>query len=855
TVFYINSSGNYTWTATSSWDTDTQLAEQDITDFGFIKGLTLGNLYDVSTTSLSINDILYWTGTEWAVTATSTWDTNTGWTALTDMNLSNGYIYTGYLGSPIATSSIFVNAITKNVGIGTTSPSARLAVDGGIILTGNIMPYLASSSQNIGSSNKRFKEGWFDQLYANNMNIGSTSISGSNSAIFTINSGNTTNDLEDSIYEFERGSATPNAQIIWDSSEDAITFNLPIGIQDANELRLYEDSGSGLDYVGFKAPTTLSGNQIWILPLADGNSGEALLTDSSGTLYWGDSAGSGTIASSVPGWIPYYAAYGNVLSATSTIYFDTTQNYVGIGTTTPDSLFHVDGDGTFDRLCIGGICIDEWGSAGSLNSTAVTIGGVATWYDADTLTASTSINVAYGGTGKQSWTQYAIPYLSDSNTFSEITIGNSSYVLAVNGTQDGYTWIDASSTGATYQFSAEYSPAQSGIIQTYATSTAGNDFQIISNANIHTFYLPDASSSARGLLTGSDWSIFNNKWDDLSEMPLDDGYVYVGYGTSPIATSTIFIDTAQNYIGIGTTTPLDLFNVYGDIGILNQNGIKFYDNGSNYFAQLKASSTMSGDVTWYLPPADSSTAGDALMTDANGNFYFGTPTGAGTNVDSTEGYITFYKSSGSTVSGTSTIFIDNNQNVGIATNTPQYQLTVAGDMMLTGAIYDNNYSAGTDGYILRSTGSGVEWLATSSLGLPIGSGSAGALAVWTDSNTLSASSTLQVAYGGTGLLTAPSYGELLLGNASGGYTLTATSSLGLMDSGMVSALSDNYLTKWDGSAFANALIYDDGAYVGIGTTTPLDLFNVYGDIGILNQNGIKFYDNGSNYFAQLKASS
>ncbi|MBI5126608.1 MAG: hypothetical protein HZA80_02500, partial [Candidatus Taylorbacteria bacterium] len=44
---------------------------------------------------------------------------------------------------------------------------------------------------------------------------------------------------------------------------------------------------------------------------------------------------------------------------------------------------------------------------------------------------------------------------------------------------------------------------------------------------------------------------------------------------------------------------------------------------------------------------------------------------------------------------------------------------------------------------------------------------------------VSATSSIGVLYGGTGLTTAPSYGNILLGNSSGGYTLTATSSLGL----------------------------------------------------------------------------
>jgi len=44
---------------------------------------------------------------------------------------------------------------------------------------------------------------------------------------------------------------------------------------------------------------------------------------------------------------------------------------------------------------------------------------------------------------------------------------------------------------------------------------------------------------------------------------------------------------------------------------------------------------------------------------------------------------------------------------------------------------------------------------------------------------VAATTSIGVLYGGTGLITAPTFGQLLLGNSSGGYTLTATSSLGL----------------------------------------------------------------------------
>lgn len=54
-----------------------------------------------------------------------------------------------------------------------------------------------------------------------------------------------------------------------------------LGIMGQHELRFYE----GANYVGFEAPA-LGGNQIWVLPNADGPANEALATDGAGNLIW-----------------------------------------------------------------------------------------------------------------------------------------------------------------------------------------------------------------------------------------------------------------------------------------------------------------------------------------------------------------------------------------------------------------------------------------------------------------------------------------------------------------------------------------------------------------------------------------
>jgi hypothetical protein len=51
----------------------------------------------------------------------------------------------------------------------------------------------------------------------------------------------------------------------------------------------------------------------------------------------------------------------------------------------------------------------------------------------------------------------------------------------------------------------------SGAVQTFATGTTGTDFGISSSGTTHTFNLPTASATNRGLLSTTDWTTFNNK--------------------------------------------------------------------------------------------------------------------------------------------------------------------------------------------------------------------------------------------------------------------------------------------------------------------------------------------------------
>jgi hypothetical protein len=82
-----------------------------------------------------------------------------------------------------------------------------------------------------------------------------------------------------------------------------------------SNLKLYEDTDNGTNYVSFKAPDTIAANVTWTLPAADGTSAQVLSTNGTGTLSW---ATAGTSQWTTTG---------------SDIYYNTGK--VGVGTTSP----------------------------------------------------------------------------------------------------------------------------------------------------------------------------------------------------------------------------------------------------------------------------------------------------------------------------------------------------------------------------------------------------------------------------------------------------------------------------------------------------------------------------------------
>ncbi len=214
--------------------------------------------------------------------------------------------------------------------------------------------------------------------------------------------------------------------------------------------------------------------------------------------------------------------------------------------------------------------------------------------------------------------------------------------------------------------------------------------------------------------------------------------------------------------------------------------------------------------------------------------------GSGTVNSGTQGQIAFYPSSGTAVSGTSTVFVTSASLVGVGgTTSPFTTFTVAGDLMATGRLYDNTYSPGTNGYVLQSTGTGYRWVATSTLGL----GSGTFLALTDTPSTYNAGRILFES--ATGVTDAADFvfdsanSRLSVGTSSLLATLAVRGAAGLDPLFLLASSTDSELLR-----------VTPAGYLGIGTSTPAAALSVAGDIyasstGTSTFTGALFIDDGA----------
>jgi len=218
-----------------------------------------------------------------------------------------------------------------------------------------------------------------------------------------------------------------------------------------------------------------------------------------------------------------------------------------------------------------------------------------------------------------------------------------------------------------------------GSTQTFSTGNTGSDFNISSVGTTHTFNIPTASSANRGLLSSTDWSIFNNKIGGAGEATR----IAFWSGSATISSSSnLYWDNNNSFIGVGTSSPTSKLHVVGD-ALITQGAV------------IQGSGTTSA------------------------------------------AFAARFQNSGST----DILVVRNDNRVGINTSSPNQTLEVAGTMRLTGSTGTGTTLMARDASfdvsaITVGTGLSLSGNTLTTTGSTTGTGAANRLAIWSSATEL-----------------------------------------------------------------------------------------------------------------------
>lgn len=240
----------------------------------------------------------------------------------------------------------------------------------------------------------------------------------------------------------------------------------------------------------------------------------------------------------------------------------------------------------------------------------------------------------------------------------------------------------------------------------------------------------------------------------------------------------VTIDTSGN-VGIGTTSPQRTLDVNGNIRISAAGGALDFVNtntqiwtaggaGDNLKIKVNGADAITIDGSRNVSVNTTATVGNATLTVSTGIAAYTNTAGVSPYLQTYNGNATLNEKTwrmGGQANGkfqietvndaysaaSAKIIITQAGNVGIGVD-PTQALHVSGNARITGAIYDSANSAGTNGQVLTSTGTGTAW---SSSGVAVsGTGTAGKIAKWSATTALG-DSVITESSGNIGIDTTP----------------------------------------------------------------------------------------------------
>lgn len=319
--------------------------------------------------------------------------------------------------------------------------------------------------------------------------------------------------------------------------------------------------------------------------------------DSATHLQWDDTSNRLKISSGPPTWSTTTVSVlvGNDFSngdANGTVYGANISS--GFGGNFVDyklnnvSKFYVSsaGEVTTQKLNLG----SNTASTGTTSGALVVTGGVGI---GGALNLGTQLSVPNGGTGVTSATSGQLLIGNTSGTFTLSTITAGSGISVTNGNGS----ITVAATGLASLNSL------TGTSQTFAVGTSGSDFGITSTSTTHTFNLPDAGTSARGVVSTSSQSFAGQKTFSSSAVSQKfytglDGY----FGGNP----SVF-----TYMG---TTGSIQFGIKKSDDITHFAGIKIIEKTS----PTLGSGYLYGDIVFYTDAEGEELSTERLRIDGAG---------------------------------------------------------------------------------------------------------------------------------------------------------------------------------------------------------------------------------------------